>query len=88
LRVNTISAGVLKSRAAKAIGFVDQMLAYTQANAPLTKNLEAYEIGVTAAFLLSPLASAITGTTVYVDNGMHAMGIAPDSPSFRAAQIN
>lgn len=82
LRVNTISAGALRSRAAKAIGFIDDMIDYSVANAPLTKELEAREIGQTAAFLLSPLASAITGTLVYVDNGMHAMGIAMDSPAF------
>lgn len=82
LRVNTISAGALRSRAAKAIGFIDDMINYSSANAPITKDLEASEIGNTAAFLLSPLASAITGTLIYVDNGMHSMGIAMDSPAF------
>lgn len=76
LRVNTISAGGLRSRAAKAIGFIDKMIDYSQANAPLTKELTATEVGNTAAFLLSPLASGITATTVYVDNGMHSMGLA------------
>ena len=83
IRVNTISAGALRSRAARAIGFIDRMIAYAQANAPLTKDLESIEIGNTAAFLLSPLASAITGTTLYVDNGFHAMGVALDSPAFK-----
>lgn len=78
-RVNTISAGPLRSRAARAIGFIDSMIAYAKANAPLARDLTAEEIGYAAAFLLSPLASAITGTTVYVDNGMHAMGLAIDS---------
>lgn len=82
LRVNTISAGGLRSRAAKAIGFIDQMLDYSKANAPLSKDLSANEIGTAAAFLVSPLASAITGTIVYVDNGIHSMGIAMDSPAF------
>jgi len=82
LRVNTISAGGLRSRAARAIGFIDRMLDYARANAPLSKDLAASEVGNAAAFLLSPLASAITATTVYVDNGMHAMGIAMDSPAF------
>lgn len=82
LRINTISAGGLKSRAAKAIGFIEKMLEYAQANAPMSKELQASEIGNTAAFLSSPLASAITGTTIYVDNGMHVMGIAMDSPAF------
>jgi len=79
LRVNAISAGPLKSRAAKAIGMIDDMIAYSKANAPLTKDLEAEEVASAAAFLMSPLASAITGEVLYVDNGMHAMGLAVDS---------
>lgn len=79
VRVNTISAGPLGSRAAKAIGFIDDMISYSYANAPVTKELSASEIGNTAAFLCSPLASAITGTTVYVDNGLSQMGLAKDS---------
>lgn len=81
IRVNTISAGAMASRAAKAIGFIEKMIRYCRANAPLDKELIAAEIGNTAAFLLSPLSSAVTGTTFYVDNGMHAMGVAVDSPS-------
>ena len=82
IRVNAISAGGLRSRAARAIGFIDKMLNYAHANAPLAKDLAAEEIGNTAAFLVSPLASAITATIVYADNGMNAMGIAMDSPAF------
>ena len=82
IRVNTISAGPLKSRAAKAIGFIEKMIHYAENNAPLKKDLEAIEIGNTAAFLCSPLASGITGSIVYVDNGMHTMGCSLDSPSF------
>jgi len=85
IRVNTISAGALGSRAAKAIGFIDKMINYSLANAPIEKELLAEEIGYTAAFLLSPLASAITGSTLYVDNGMHAMGVAPDSQSLKTS---
>jgi enoyl-[acyl-carrier protein] reductase I len=83
IRVNTISAGPLGSRAAKAIGFIDKMINYSHANAPLEKELLASEVGNTAAFLLSPLASAITGSIVYVDNGLHAMGLSADSPSLQ-----
>lgn len=82
IRVNAISAGPLKSRAAKAIGMIDKMIRYSYANAPLQKDLEAEEIGSAACFLLSPLASAITGEVLYVDNGMHAMGLAVDSAAF------
>jgi enoyl-[acyl-carrier protein] reductase I len=78
LRVNTISAGPYASRAATAIGFIDTMIRYSRANSPLPRDLEAEEVGHTAAFLASPLAAAITGSTVYVDNGYHAMGMAVD----------
>lgn len=81
IRVNAISAGPLRSRAAKAIGFIDRMIAYAYKNSPMAKDLEAEEIGATAAFLLSPLASAVTGTVIYVDNGLAAMGVAVDSPA-------
>eukprot|EP00884_Botryococcus_braunii_P003128 jgi/Botrbrau1/12816/Bobra.20_1s0007.1 len=81
VRVNTISAGPLGSRAAKSIGFIDDMIRYSYANAPIQKEMEAGEVGVAAAFLLSPLASAITGSVVYVDNGLNAMGLAMDSSS-------
>ncbi len=76
VRVNTISAGPYASRAASAIGFIDMMIRYCRANAPLVRDFEASDVGHTAAFLASPLAAAITGTTVYVDNGYHAMGMA------------
>lgn len=82
IRVNTISAGPLRSRAAKAIGFIDMMIDYSLANAPLQKELSAEEVGNAAAFLASPLASAITGAVVYVDNGLNAMGVGVDSPVF------
>ena len=76
LRVNTISAGPLASRAASAIGKIEKMVEYYAANAPLTEPLTAGDVGATAAFLASPLASGITGATVYVDKGYHAMGVA------------
>ena len=81
IRVNTISAGPLKSRAAKAIGFIDKMISYSEANSPLCDALEADDVGHAAAFLLSPLASSITGVTLYVDKGLHIMGTAIDSNS-------
>lgn len=84
IRVNAISAGALGSRAAKAIGFIDRMINYQHANAPLgEKQLLAKEVGYAAAFLCSPLASAITGEVIHVDNGLHAMGVAVDSPSLQ-----
>lgn len=85
LRVNTISAGPYASRAASAIGIIELMVEYCAKNSPLTDALSADEVGVTAAFLSSPLASGITGTTIYVDKGYHTMGMAvnaiPDTSS-------
>ena len=76
VRVNAISAGPWASRAASAIGFIDTMIKYTAANSPLPRPIDASDVGHTAAFLSSPLAAAITGSVVYVDNGFHAMGMA------------
>jgi enoyl-[acyl-carrier protein] reductase I len=76
VRVNTISAGPFASRAASAIGIIDKMVQYCAANSALPEVLEASEVGATAAFLSSSLASGITGSTVYVDKGYHAMGMA------------
>jgi enoyl-[acyl-carrier protein] reductase I len=75
VRVNAISAGPWASRAASAIGFIDTMIKYTSANSPVPRPIEASDVGNTAAFLCSPLASGITASVVYVDNGYHAMGM-------------
>jgi enoyl-[acyl-carrier protein] reductase I len=80
-RVNAISAGPWASRAASAIGFIEQMIAHAAKNSPLPEPIHADEVGTTATFLCSPLASGITGTTVYVDKGYHAMGVPVDAPS-------
>ena len=80
--MNTISAGPYRSRAAKAIGFIERMIDYAAYNAPLPEEIEGEEIGNAAAFLLSPLASGITGEILHVDKGMHAMGCSIDSPAF------
>ena len=76
IRVNTVSAGPYASRAASAIGIIERMVQYVGENAPLTEHLTAGEVGAATAFLCSPLASGITGTTLYVDKGYHAMGMA------------
>ncbi|HEY7479739.1 MAG TPA: enoyl-[acyl-carrier-protein] reductase [Gemmatimonadales bacterium] len=81
VRVNAISAGPWASRAASAIGFIDTMIEYTSANAPLPRPIQAADVGHTAAFLCSPLAGAITGSVIYVDNGYHAMGMAVQPPA-------
>lgn len=94
IRVNTISAGPLASRAAKAIGgagkaktFIDYAIDYSKANAPMTQDLYSDDVGSTAAFLLSPLARCVTGSTMYVDNGLNTMGMAIDSVSMIPAPV-
>ena len=78
IRVNTISAGPLASRAAKAIGTIQRMVDYYTENSPIQKVLEADHVGSAAAFLCSPLAAAISGETLHVDMGYHAMGMVAD----------
>ena len=87
VRVNVISAGPYASRAAKAIGFIERMISYSDKNAPLQRHVEAEEVAQTAAFLVSPLASAITGTILFVDCGLHIMGVAEDSATFVCEQV-
>lgn len=78
IRVNAISAGPLASRAASAIGIIERMVQYCAVNTPIPKALTAREVGTAAAFLASPLASGITGATLYVDKGYNIMGMAVD----------
>jgi enoyl-[acyl-carrier protein] reductase I len=75
IRVNLISAGPYASRAARAIGDIDQMIRYAAERSPLKRGIEAEEVATAAAFLCSPLASAITGEVMYVDCGYNVMGV-------------
>jgi enoyl-[acyl-carrier protein] reductase I len=74
VRVNTISAGPVATRAASVTGVINEIVDYYAANAPLPEKLTTAEVASVAAFLASPLASAITGATIHVDKGFHAMG--------------
>jgi enoyl-[acyl-carrier protein] reductase I len=76
IRVNSISAGPLRSRAAKAIGFIEKMVDYSRKYSPIQREMDAMDVGHVACFICSPYAAAITGTTLYVDNGLHSMAIA------------
>jgi enoyl-[acyl-carrier protein] reductase I len=75
VRVNTISAGPFASRAANATGIIKEYIDHYAVHAPLQERLTQEEVSNVAAFLASPLASGITGTTVFVDKGFHAMGM-------------
>lgn len=77
IRVNIISAGPYASRAASAIGDMDQMISHAAACSPLPRGIKPEEVANATAFLCSPLASAITGHVLYVDCGYNVMGIFP-----------
>jgi enoyl-[acyl-carrier protein] reductase I len=71
IRVNAISAGPIKTLAAAGIGGFSKILAFVEKNAPLRRGVTTEEVGNTAAFLLSDLASGITGEVLYVDAGFN-----------------
>jgi enoyl-[acyl-carrier protein] reductase I len=74
IRVNAISAGPIKTLAARGVGDFSQMLKNHAEHAPLKRNVEPREVGDTALFLSSDLGSGITGETIYVDCGYNIMG--------------
>ena len=79
IRVNGISAGPIKTLAASGIKDFGTLLGFVAEHAPLRRNVTIEEVGNTAAFLLSHLASGITGEITYVDGGFsHVMGLTPD----------
>ena len=69
IRVNAISAGPIKTLAAAGIGGFSKILHFVEKHAPLRRGVTTEEVGNTAAFLLSDLASGITGEVIYVDAG-------------------
>ena len=74
IRVNAISAGPIKTLAARGVGDLTEMLRSHAERAPLHRNVDQFEVGGAALFLASDLASAITGETLYVDCGYNIMG--------------
>ena len=75
IRINAISAGPLKTLASSGISGFSKILNHIEKYTPLKKNISIEEVGNTAAFLASPLASGITGDIVFVDAGYHTSGI-------------
>ena len=75
-RVNAISAGPIRTLAAAGIGDFKQILNWNEINAPLKKNVTIHEVGNSAMYLLSDLASGVTGEIHYVDAGYNIMGMA------------
>jgi enoyl-[acyl-carrier protein] reductase I len=75
IRVNAISAGPVRTLAARSIAGFTTMEAIVEERAPLHRHIEADDVGNAAAYLLSDDARNVTGTTLYVDSGYHAMGM-------------
>ncbi len=75
IRVNALSPGPIKTLAARGIPGFSRMLDIVKERAPMKRSTVAEEVGKAAVFLLSDLASAITGEVVYVDCGYHIMGL-------------
>jgi enoyl-[acyl-carrier protein] reductase I len=75
VRVNAISAGPVRTLAARSIAGFPTMEAIVEERAPLHRHIEADDVGAAAAFLLSDDARNVTATTLYVDSGYHAMGM-------------
>ena len=75
IRVNAVSAGPVRTLAARSIAGFPTMEAIVEERSPLHRHIEADDVGAAAAFLLSDAASNVTGTTLYVDSGYHAMGM-------------
>jgi enoyl-[acyl-carrier protein] reductase I len=75
IRVNAISAGPVRTLAARSIAGFPTMESIVEERAPLRRHIDADDVGAAAAYLLSDEASNVTGTTLYVDSGYHAMGM-------------
>jgi enoyl-[acyl-carrier protein] reductase I len=74
IRVNAISAGPIKTLAARGVGALGEMMKAHSDRAPLHRNVDQLEVGGAALFLASDLSSAVTGETLYVDCGYNVMG--------------
>jgi enoyl-[acyl-carrier protein] reductase I len=74
IRVNAISAGPVRTLAARSISGFTIMEEHYEQRAPMRRNIDASEVGQTALFLCSPMASGITGEVIHVDAGYHAIG--------------
>jgi enoyl-[acyl-carrier protein] reductase I len=78
IRVNAISAGAIKTLAASGISGLRTMLHYQEKAAPLKRNVTQEEVGSAALYLLSDLASGVTGQVQYVDCGFSIIGMHVD----------
>ncbi len=75
IRVNAVSAGPVRTLSASAVGDFVKILDHVEQASPLRRNIEGGDVGATVAFLCSPAARSITGDILFVDSGIHAMGV-------------
>lgn len=75
IRVNTISGGYLRTLASSAVGGADDISKHNLVRAPLKRNVEGSDVGKTALYLASDLASGVTGENIYVDCGVNTIGV-------------
>ena len=75
IRINAVSAGPVRTLAARSIAGFPTMEAIVEERSPLHRPIDADDVGAAAAYLLSEDAKNVTGTTLYVDSGYHAMGM-------------
>ena len=81
IRVNALSAGPVKTLASAGIGDFRYILKWSQYNSPLKRNTTLEDVGGTGVFLLSELASGVTGEVIHTDSGYHVVGMkAVDAP--------
>lgn len=89
IRVNALSAGPIKTLAASGIGDFRYILRWNQYNAPLKRNVNTDEVGRSGLYLLSDLASGVTGEVHHVDCGYHVVGMkAVDAPDITVAMAS
>jgi enoyl-[acyl-carrier protein] reductase I len=75
VRVNTLSAGPVRTLSAMAVGGIDEMFDHVAKKSPLKRNIDGDEVGKASLFLLSDLSSGITGENLYVDSGFNIVGL-------------
>ena len=87
IRVNAISAGPIKTLAASGIGDFRYIMKWNEYNSPLRRNVTTDDVGKSALYLLSDLASGVTGENLHVDAGYHVVGMkAVDAPDIEAGK--
>jgi enoyl-[acyl-carrier protein] reductase I len=87
IRVNSISAGPIKTLAASGIGDFRFILKWNELNAPLRRNVTIQDVGKSGLYLLSDLGSGVTGENLHVDAGYHTVGLARVDTAAETGQL-